>query len=224
MLTEIAFFLSSAFLIYIVYLLVQYDTHNDFALSEKITTFLHIFIPYLFIFLLVPLGFYLDVKYKWSGFGILSAIVICKFLPNASSALASTEERTQLLLHYFEMQHTNVIYGYLLTITYIAITENCAVLYMPVIAYLVGLFLNCKFYKLSRENLHNSLDVLINFILGHWKSLIYAIVFSFVYLLFPLIEKYVLPHSVAISIPPFFIFIVGIFYIIKLKHDSKKVK
>lgn len=222
MFIDIGLFILSSLLIYILFRLAKYDSLSNTAVSEKIIIFLHIFIPYLFIFLCLIVGFYLDLDRTWGGFGILSALFVCKFLPNLSLLFSATKVRKDFLCHYFRSNHTNIIYGYLLAVLVTSICQKCPSLIIAVTAYIVGIFLNCNFYLIHIQNMRRSFRRFIRFCQNHWKALIYAAIICFVFWGIPILDSFVLAHLYAIATPPLLVVIGGAIYIAKVKFSSKK--
>lgn len=222
MFTNMGLFILSSFLIYLLFRLAKYDSESNFEISEKIIVFLHIFIPYSLIFLFLIVGFYLDLEGIWGGFGILSALFVCKFLPNLSLFFSATKLRKELLYHYFRSNHTNIIYGYLLAVLVTSICQKCPSLIIAVTAYVVGIFLNCNFYFIHIQNMRHSFRRFIRFCQNHWKALIYAAIICFVFWGIPILDSFVLAHLYAIASPPLLVVIGGAIYIAKVKFSSKK--
>lgn len=222
MLIDFGLLILSTALIYAVFRLVKYDSQTNFSVSEKITTFLHIFIPYLLMFLSLIIGFYLDLERSWGGFGVLAALVVCKLMPNLSLFLSATKDREEILIRYFQSHHTDIIYGYLLAVLKTSICRNCPTLVISIVAYFIGITLNCNFYYMSIRNLKQSFQKTLGSCLRHWKALVYATGILLVFWIVPILHNFIMTHICAIATPFILVLICGLIYIIKIKCDSRK--
>ena len=215
---DIFLFFLSILVILTIFHLVQHDMRNDYIFSEKLTTFLHIFIPYMLIFVVLLLGFYLDLGKNFGGLGIIVAAIISKYLPNLSMLLSSSNCRKDFLRTYFQSHHEDIIYGYLLAVMFFAFSAKDKQFYVAILAYLLGLFINCKFSFLCIENILESFNKFLKFYKNHYKVPFYALAFYLFFISFPDFHSFLVDHLWAI-IPPSIFTVLGIsLYILKDKH------
>ena len=184
-----------------------YDVETDFSVSKNLIVWVHILFVYLIAFSLVSVAFWWDDKTKANGWVLIFATIFLKYLPNLSLIFCRDDGSKLKLKAFYTKKHTNLIYGFLLTIMSISLFELDYKLALTVGAFIFGIFVSCDFHLLTKASFGDFIKYVRCLWEKHHIALAYAFIFTQLYKLVPITENVICENWILILVVFMMIFV-----------------